>query len=133
MQLHMGLSTLLFFIFFFFLFLSSGRCLFLKIFIYFLFFLIYRASFPTRPSSSLFFFFDLLGRLPTHPVLIFFFFFIYLLLLFFFFRCDFFSRHDFYFLINLGYWFFGLFIPFLVSIEHHFLIRVCVYPFFGFN
>ena len=70
--------------FFFFLFLSSGRCLFLKIFIYFLFFLIYWASFPTRPSSSLFFF-DLLGRLPTHPGLIFFFFFIYLLVLFFFF------------------------------------------------
>ena len=127
MQLHMGLSTLLFFIFFFFLFLSSGRCLFLKIFIYFLFFLIYWASFPTRPSSSLFFFliywagFLHIQFSYSSSSL-----FIYCYCFFFFLDVIFFSRHDFYFLINLGYWFFGLFIPFLVSIEHHFLIRVCV-------
>ena len=81
--------------------------------------------FPPRRCLFFFFFFsfDLLGRL--RPVLIFFFFFLIFFL--FLFRCDFFSGHDFYFLINLGDWFFfflWLFITFLVLIEHHFLIRV---------
>ena len=50
-----------------------------------------------------FFFFNLLGRLVQYS-----FFFLFFLLLFFFFlfRCDFFYGHDFYFLINLGDWFF---------------------------
>ena len=80
------------------------------------------------PLFFLFFFsFDLQGRLCTHLVLIFFFFFFYFLLFFFcfcfyLFICldvIFFSRHDFYFLINLGDWFFFFFLV--------------VYHFFGFN
>ena len=55
-----------------------------------------------------FFSFDLLGRLVQYFIL------------FFLFRCDFFYGHDFYFLINLGDWFFWLFIIFLILIGHHF-------------
>ena len=84
------------FLFSFFLFLSSRCCLFIYLFILFR------------------------GRLPTRLVLIYIFFFYFLLC--FFFRCDFFSRYDFYYLINLGDWFFFffLFIPFLVLIWHYF-------------
>ena len=52
-----------------------------------------RQALPTS-SSFLFFSFDSLGKL------------VRLSFFFFWFRCDFFYGHDFYFLINLGNWFF---------------------------
>ena len=88
------------------------------------FYFFFSFFFPLDVASL--FSFDLQRRLCTRIVLIyiyiyfFFFFFFFLLLLsfiyLFFFRCDFFfSRHDFYFLKNLGDFFF------------------VVYHFFGFN
>ena len=63
-----------------------------------------------------FFSFDLLGRLVQYS-------FFFLLPFFFWFRCDFLNGHDFYFLINLGDYFY-LFTTFLVLTGYHFLIRV---------
>ena len=93
----------------------------------FFFLLIYWAGVASLFFSFFFFFFfiffsfDLLGRFVQYSFLFFFLHFFWV----FFFRCDFFYENDFYFLINLGDWyFFWLFITFFVLIGHHFLIRV---------
>ena len=97
-------STFIFFkTFFFFFFLSPGHCLAFPLF--------FTWTLPAPAPSSFFFF----GQ--GCPVFLFF-------CVFFWFRCDFFYGHDFYFLINLGNWFFWLLITFLVLIGHHFLIRI---------
>ena len=140
--LHSRCFSLHFFFFFSFFF-PSRHCLpfffsffdvaYLFFFFLFLFYFIFLSFFsfdllgrrcqPLLIFFFFFFFFDLLGRLVQYYFLFFSFFCISFG--FFFFRCDFFYENDFYFLINLGDWyFFWLFITFLVLIGHHFLIRV---------
>ena len=86
-----------------------------------LFFFIDVALFFFLDVVCLFFFFffsfDLLGRLVQYS------FFFFFCLFFFWFRCDFLNGHDFYFLINLGDYFY-LFTTFFVLTGYHFLIRV---------
>ena len=94
---------------------ACPRCFFSFFFFFFFFFF----HLDVAPSSFflLFFFFNLLGRLPTRPSssLLFSFFsfflfsFAFLFCFFVLFRCDFFSRREFYFLINLGDLFFFFF------------------------
>ena len=81
-----------------------------------LFFFFFLFLFLSSYTLSLInFFFSFFGRLPTHPCSY----------SFFFFCLDvFFFRHDFYFLINLGDWFFFVVYPFLVLIGHNFLTRI---------
>ena len=77
-------------------FFFPGRCLPLLLFLFFFWF--------TRQACPVFFFFSFA-------------------FFFFWFRCDFLNGHDFYFLINLGDYFY-LFTTFLVLTGYHFLIRV---------
>ena len=107
-QLHLGFIHVHFFQNFFFLFFISWTLPSLPFFFH---------LDVACPCLFFFFFFFLLFFGQGCPVFLFF-------CVFFWFRCDFFYGHDFYFLINLGNWFFWLLITFLVLIGHHFLIRV---------
>ena len=84
-------AFLIFFLFFFFSFIWTWPLL--PLFYLFIYMFIYLFTGQASCTSIFFPFFFLFS---------FVFFFVFLFL----FRCDFFSRHDFYFLINLGDWFF---------------------------
>ena len=73
--------------------------------LYFFFFLIWSMD---SIRCLLLFFFLLISWLHPVALLFLFFFFFFCFLLWFFFRCGFFSRYNFYFLINLGDFFFFL-------------------------
>ena len=107
-------SALLLFIPFFF---STPRCslLFERCLAFFFFFCF--TGRRCQPLLILFFFFLLIYWAGLSSIL-----FLFFCFLFCFLGLDviFFYGHDFYFLINLGDWFFWLFIIFLILIGHHF-------------